>query len=339
MNKSGVSLPPAVLEIDGLTVGYNPSFGPILAVAEASLNIQAGEILAIVGESGSGKSTLAMSVLGLLTTEATVAGSVMVSGAAVEQSNRASMRAIRRDKVAAVLQDASGSLNPVRSIGSQMFEAARGARILGRKAQQARIEGSLDGVGISFQAVRRLLAHELSGGMSQRVVIAMALLKEPDLLIADEPTSALDVQSQAAIVELLLKLSRERRTSILLITHDIGLALETSDRVAVMYGGRLVEIGPSARILDNARHPYTQALLAATPTLSDGGSRVQSIPGRLDTSLLDGKGCPFSNRCPVVEPRCTSEFPRLNETSGHAAWCWALPTGSEPIPSLSGARQ
>jgi oligopeptide/dipeptide ABC transporter ATP-binding protein len=339
MNKNNETQPTAVLEIDGLTVGYNPSFGPILAVAEASLGIEAGEILAIVGESGSGKTTLAMSVLGLLTREATVAGSLTVSGSAVEQSNRAHMRALRRDKVAAVLQDASGSLNPVRSIGSQMFEAARGARIHGRHAQQAKIESSLAGVGLSFQDIRRLLAHELSGGMSQRVVIAMALLKDPDLLIADEPTSALDVQSQAAIVELLLKLSRERQTSILLITHDIGLALETSDRVAVMYGGRVVEIGPSARLLDNPRHPYTQALLAATPTLSAGSTRVQSIPGRLDASLLNGTGCPFSNRCPVVQAQCTSEFPQANEVGGQAAWCWALPTGSEPLPSLSGARQ
>lgn len=339
MNKTGVNLPPAVLEIDGLTVGYNPSFGPLLAVAEASLDIRAGEILAIVGESGSGKTTLAMSVLGLLTREATVAGSVMVSGSAVEQSNRAPMRAIRRDKVAAVLQDASGSLNPVRSIGSQMFEAARGARIQGRRAQRVRIENSLDGVGISFQAVRRLLAHELSGGMSQRVVIAMALLKDPDLLIADEPTSALDVQSQATIVELLLKLSRERETGILLITHDIGLALETSHRVAVMYGGRVIEVGPSAKILDNPRHPYTQALLAATPTLSNGGTKVQSIPGRLDSSLLNGTGCPFSNRCPVVQAQCTSQFPSVNEVGGQAAWCWALPVGSEALPSLSGARE
>lgn len=339
MNSRGEKPQPAVLRIEGLTVGYNPPSGPILAVAEASLGIDPGEILAIVGESGSGKTTLATSVLGLLTREATVAGSVALSGSAVEQSNRAPMRALRRDKVAAILQDASGSLNPVRTIGSQMFEAARGARIQGRNAQQEKIASSLDAVGISLQAVRRQLAHELSGGMSQRVVIAMALLKDPDLLIADEPTSALDVQSQAAIVELLLKLSRERGTSILLITHDIGLALETSNRVAVMYGGRVVEIGPAAGILNNPRHPYTQALLAATPTLSSQGSRVQSIPGRLDASLLNGIGCPFSNRCPLVQPRCTSEFPPINDATGHAAWCWALPIESDPLPSLSGATQ
>jgi oligopeptide/dipeptide ABC transporter ATP-binding protein len=280
-------------------------------------------MLALVGESGSGKTTVASAVLGLLSV-GTVRGSIRVAGEEIVGADRLAMRRVRRDTTAAILQDPTGSLNPVRSVRSQLAESARVAGIAARGARRTAVQDALARVGLNAGAVLGKLPHELSGGMSQRVAIAMALVKSPKLIVADEPTSALDLRSQATIVRLLLRLQRDEGMAVLLITHDINLALHASDRIAVMYGGRLVETCTGRSVDHSAHHPYTEALLAATPRAGESSWRSDPLAGQYDQKEVGSDGCPFRTRCDRAEPRCGVSFPEPIGMPDRKIWCWEV---------------
>ncbi|GGJ40373.1 ABC transporter ATP-binding protein [Paenarthrobacter histidinolovorans] len=309
------------LSVRGLRVKFEGQTGGIIAVNDLSLSIGKGEMVAVVGESGSGKTTLTNAILGLLGSNE-VDGSIKLGPAEVINANKEQLRNLRRFELATILQDPVGSLNPVRTIGSQLAESARAAGIAKGSLCDEAVAKVLADVGLDKAVVSRRLPHELSGGMNQRVAIAMALLKQPRLLIADEATSALDVRTQASVVALLQKVSAEHGAAVLLVTHDIGLALQACDRVAVMYAGRLVEVGQASALLTGARHPYTQALLAATPRYEDRHQRATAIPGTFEVSRPGDQGCPFRNRCPVRQDRCDTSFPAPSRSGVGDVWCW-----------------
>lgn len=334
-NDSRVKGPPArdatgastALVARHLSVHYTGRGGGAAAVNDLSLEIGAGEMVGIVGESGSGKTTLASSVLGLVDPTC-LKGSVQVNGVEVAGASRGTLRQLRRTSVATILQDPVGALNPVRTIGSQLEESARAAGITTRTARKASVRTAVNDVGLDPEQVLGRLPHELSGGMNQRVTIAMALLKKPDLLVADEPTSGLDVRTQASVVALLRKVRADFGVAVMLITHDIGLAVQACDRIGVMYGGRLVEAGTTDHILTNAQHPYTRALLAATPSFSDRQRKVEPIPGHATVSRPEDKGCPFEPRCTRAIDVCSASFPEGEPTEIGHVWCW------NPVPSI-----
>jgi len=319
MSETAPTLPPVAIR--HLSVTYPTESGNLHAVSDLSLEIAPGEIIGIVGESGSGKTTVAAALLGLLAPEL-AAGEAVVLGTDVLSASRRQLTELRRHHMAAILQDPLGSLNPVRRIRSQLIESATVAAE-GRDVSTA-ISAVLGDVGLDGSKVLGRYPHELSGGMNQRVVIAMALLKNPQLLIADEPTSALDVRTQASIMRLLLKIRNERGASVLIITHDLELALSSCDRVAVMYAGRLVELGAAHEIRDAARHPYTRALLASAPRFGQR-TQVRAIPGRFTAVMNDDPGCPFRSRCDRADNQCAETFPSRS-MGATQYWCWNTET-------------
>lgn len=311
----------SILDIRGLSIEYGPAEDPVYAVRDFDLELRRGEVVSIVGESGSGKTSVATAVLGQVNAAARVTGSITIASKDV-LGNRSELEQLRRNTMAAVFQDPMGSLNPVRTIRSQMFESARAAGILGRENQLHAVRESFDAVLLDWERIKSLRPHELSGGMCQRVVIAMAVLKQPVLLVADEPTSALDIQSQSEIVQILIDLRDRLDAGILLITHDLGLASVASNRIAVMYGGRLVELGAAAEVAAAPHHPYSTALMEATPRFDDDERRLNAIPGRLTVELQNGVGCPFRNRCASATQSCAVEFPSPRTFDETQAWCW-----------------
>ncbi|WP_150461368.1 ABC transporter ATP-binding protein [Nesterenkonia ebinurensis] len=328
MNAQKVDIDTAVTVRD-LSVNYPTDKGILNAVSLVSLNIYSGEILGIVGESGSGKTTVAQGILGLLENDV-ISGEIDVIGTNVLKAKGSVMRKLRRNYVATILQDPLGSLNPVRTIRSQLRESAAATGTPRGKRDEAIGEVLLD-VGLTDSRVLRSYPHQLSGGMNQRVSIAMALLKNPKILIADEPTSALDVRTQAAIMKLLLDIRARRGTSIMMVTHDLELALGSCDRVGVMYAGRLVEIGAPEHLRNNAKHPYTKALLGASPRFGQS-ERVTPIPGRFTSVLNHPPGCPFRSRCANAIESCAEEFPPASEDLT-AYWCW------KPVPGGENSQQ
>ena len=289
-----------------------------------SWEVAAGEILGVVGESGAGKSMTGNAVIGLLDPPAHIAGgAVLLEGRRIDDLPPRDMRGVRGKRIGMVFQDPLTSLNPLLTIGDQLTETIlRHLDVSDREARARAVRG-LDEVGIPAAKDRMgAYPHEFSGGMRQRVVIALALCAEPRLLIADEPTTALDVSVQAQITALLKRLCRERGMAAMLITHDMGVIAETADRVAVMYAGRLAEIGETAQIVGAPRHPYADGLMASTPAASAGRARLRQIPGAMPRLLALPAGCAFHPRCPRVGERCRHDpRPEVGAADARAA-CW-----------------
>ncbi|MDQ0390932.1 ABC transporter ATP-binding protein [Labrys monachus] len=271
----------AVLSFGGVGVRFatDDAVPPAPAVDGVSMEVSRGEIFGIVGESGSGKSTLANAIMGLLPPTASVTGSIRVNGREVVGLSEDAFRRIRGDEVSMIFQDASASLDPTWSVGDQIAETLRAHRPIGRRAAKARAIGLMGEVGIPDAASRYGdVPHRFSGGMRQRIVIAAALANNPQLLIADEPTTALDVTIQAQVLQLIDTLRRDHGTTVLLITHDLGVVGQVCDRVGVMYGGKLLEVAATRDLFARPSHPYTRALLAANPAGARRGTRLPVIP-------------------------------------------------------------
>ncbi|WP_298844752.1 ABC transporter ATP-binding protein [uncultured Roseobacter sp.] len=313
-----------VLSIRDLTVEIPTRHGVLRPVNGVSYDIAPGEVLGVVGESGAGKSMAGNAVIGLLSPPAHVSGGeIHVNGARIDTLTGEAMRRLRGKEIGMVFQDPLTSLNPLLRIGDQLTETMLAHLDISRAEASKRAVAALEEVGIPGASERvDSFPHEFSGGMRQRVVIALALCAEPSLIIADEPTTALDVSVQAQIIALLKKLCRERGTAVMLITHDMGVIAEAADRVAVMYAGQLAELGPVREVLTRPHHPYTHGLMGSTPLASRGRDRLHQIPGAMPRLDALPEGCAFHPRCPNSQSRCqTSPGPRIADGDGRAA-CW-----------------
>ena len=311
-----------LLKLESLQIEVKTAQGPALAVRGVDLALEPGQVLGLVGESGCGKSLSALSILGLLPPGARrVGGRILWQGRDLTALDEAGLRQVRGREVAMIFQDPSTCLNPVLRIGDQVAEAARVHQGLSAEAGMRLAESLLAQVGVPEPALRaRQYPHQFSGGMRQRAMIAMALACGPQLLIADEPTTALDVTVQAQILDLLMHLKQERGLSILLITHDLSLVARSADQLAVMYAGKVVEQGPTRRLLSDSAHPYTQGLLACLPR---AGEALKPLQGQVPELGSMPAGCAFAPRCSHVVPRCSQEQPLLSPLSGgHAAACF-----------------
>lgn len=326
--------PEIVLDVRGLTVEFPTRNGILTAVDNVSFSIAKGEILGVVGESGAGKSLTGAAIIGLLEPPGRVAkGEIRLKGERIDGLTGEALRRLRGRRVGMVFQDPLTSLNPLYTVGDQLIETISTHRPdLSASAAQERALSLLIDVGIPA-AKDRLFAypHQFSGGMRQRVVIALALAAEPELVIADEPTTALDVSVQAQIIALLKRLCAERGTSIMLITHDMGVIAETCDRVAVLYAGRIVEIGPVADVIHRPCHPYTIGLMGAIPALDGEEDRLTQIPGSMPRLSAIPQGCAFHPRCARASQTCLDERPRLTAAGSGSAACWHID------PALTGA--
>jgi peptide/nickel transport system ATP-binding protein len=317
----------ALLDVSGLTTSFPSERGRVPVVDEISFSIAAGEVLALVGESGCGKSVTAFSVLRLIPKPGRIdRGTIAFQGRDLRALSVPEMRNVRGQQIAMIFQEPMTSLNPVLRVGAQVVEAIRLHETVSKHAARERCLELFKKVGIP-DARDRLDAypHQLSGGLKQRVMIAMALATRPKLLIADEPTTALDVTIQAQILQLLRELQRDFGSSILLITHDLGVVNELADRIAVMYAGRIIEQGLRKEVLSAPRHPYTQGLLRSIPALSQRGQRLTEIPGVVPRPSDWPRGCRFCTRCPRVFEPCPEIVPgetRLSQT--HRAACHAV---------------
>lgn len=315
-----------LLKINGLKTHFFTGAGVVKAVDGVDLEIKKGETLGVVGESGSGKSITAMSIMGLIPNPPgkIVDGKILFQGEDLVQKSGAEMRAIRGNAIAMIFQDPMTSLNPVLTIGEQIAENIKLHQGLGKKAAWAKAVQMLEKVGIP-DAVQRAKAypHQFSGGMRQRAMIAMALSCNPKLLIADEPTTALDVTIQAQILDLMRQLKEEFHTSIMLITHDLGVVADLCDRVLVMYAGRPVEFAGLHSVFTQPRHPYTWGLLRSIPRLAEETrQRLEPIEGQPPDLRNLPAGCRFAGRCPEVTERCWVESPEMRElTPGHSVAC------------------
>jgi len=305
----------ALLEIDGLVTEFATEHGRVRAVDGVSFAVPKGKTVGVVGESGCGKSVTALSIMRLVADPPgkIAGGRVLLDGTDLLALPEREMRARRGKSLSMIFQEPMTSLNPVFTVGEQVAEAVRVHEKASRAAARARAVEMFRLVGIPAPEQRvRAYPHQLSGGMRQRVMIAMALACRPKLLIADEPTTALDVTIQAQILELLGRLQRELDMAVLLITHDLGVVAETCDEVVVMYAGRIVEAAPTASLLRAPRHPYTAGLLASVPRLDDSGERLTEIPGMVPPLHARPLGCKFQDRCPRVQARCRAEEPPLD---------------------------
>ncbi len=300
-----------LLVIENLSVEFPSPRGPLRAVDGVSLEVQAGEIVGLIGESGSGKSTVLLAVMGLIARPGRIlpGSSVRLKGRELTGLSPKDYRAVRGYEIGMVFQDPMTSLNPSMPIGEQVRESLRVHRYCKSKAEEReRVIQLLEAVGITNAAQRyRAYPHQFSGGMLQRVLIASALACNPRLLLADEPTTALDVTIQAQILDLLKEINRERNTAILLVSHDIGLAAEFCDRIAVMYAGRIVEVGPAEQVVNDPRHPYTQGLVGCLPTFGGRRGRLEPIPGSLPDLTQLPRGCAFADRCAHAIPQCLDQ--------------------------------
>jgi peptide/nickel transport system ATP-binding protein len=330
----------ALLEVRGLRTEFVTDLGIVCAVNDVSITVPHGRVVGVVGESGSGKSVTARSILRMVNPPGRiVAGSLLFDGRDLLTLSEKDMREIRGSEIAMVFQDPQSALNPVMSVGDQIAEALT-VHGVSRRAARARALDLLRQVGIP-DAERRIddYPHQFSGGMRQRVVIAIALANEPSLLIADEPTTALDVTIQAQILRLLGRLRDELGIAVLMITHDMGVVAEMCDDVVVMYGGRVVEQGPVKTVFTHQDHPYTADLLQAMPRMDTSGSRLPAIPGAPPDPAALPAGCAFHPRCRLAEDRCRTEVPALVPTvAGHASACWVT-QGGATIPLLTTAAE
>ena len=319
----------ALLEVRDLSTCFKTDGGEFTAVDGVSFSVKAGGTLGIVGESGCGKSVTSLSIMGLLPKgQGRIAqGSITFEGVDLTQLPAAAMRALRGNRIAMIFQEPMTSLNPAFTIGDQLIEAIRCHRPIDAAAARLHAIEMLRRVRIPSPEERiDSYPHKLSGGMRQRVMIAMALACEPQLLIADEPTTALDVTIQAQVLELMRTLREETGTAIILITHDLGVIAELADEVAVMYAGRVVERASVERLFAEPQHPYTIGLLGSIPKLHLKQERLAAIEGQVPTPMTVLPGCRFAARCPFGDAACTAAVPPLSELApGHFVACWKAP--------------
>jgi peptide/nickel transport system ATP-binding protein len=313
-----------ILEVEHLKVQFPTRRGTLTAVDDVSFAIAPGEVLGVVGESGAGKSITGMAVIGLLDPPGRIAaGEVRLEGRRIDNLPHEELRRIRGRRIGVIFQDPLTSLNPLYTIGQQLEETILTHLPLGKTQAREKALSLLREVGIPAPEARyRSYPHHFSGGMRQRVVIALALAAEPRLLIADEPTTALDVSIQAQIIALLKRLAGERGAAVMLITHDMGVIAETAHRVAVMYAGRLAEIGPVREVIHAPKHPYTVGLMGSIPRISAEQKRLVQIDGAMPRLNAIPAGCAFNPRCPRRFARCVVERPDLLNAGTSRAACW-----------------
>lgn len=321
----------ALLEVKNLKVEFPTRRGVLTALNDVSFDIKSGEVLGVVGESGAGKSLTGSSIIGLLDPPGrVVGGEIHFNGRRIDNLSEANMRRIRGREIGAIFQDPLTSLNPLYTVGQQLTETIQTHLDLSHKQARERAIELLESTGIPASRERiDHYPHQFSGGMRQRVVIALALAAEPKLIVADEPTTALDVSIQAQIIDLLKKLCKDHGTSVMLITHDMGVIAETADRVAVMYAGRIIEIGPVQDVIQRPLHPYTTGLMRSIPGLEPDVKRLEQIPGTMPRLNAIPAGCAFNPRCKHVMDRCKVERPELLNLAGRQVACW-LHEGEQP---------
>ncbi|MFD1178703.1 ABC transporter ATP-binding protein [Paenibacillus puldeungensis] len=324
-----------ILQIEDLHTHFFTDRGEIPAVDGVNLYVKPGEVLGVVGESGCGKSVTSLSILKLIPQPPgkIVGGRIFFKGNDIVPLKEREMRYIRGNSISMIFQEPMTSLNPLFTVGQQIGETVRVHRGLSRKEAREHTVEMLIKVGIPRpEAVIDEYPHQLSGGMRQRVMIAMAISCSPELLIADEPTTALDVTIQAQILDLIRRLNEENGTAVMLITHDLGVVAEMCHRVAVMYAGRVVEEGRVRDIFKNPLHPYTQGLIQSVPQMNEQRKRLFSIPGNVPILSTQMKGCRFAERCPHMMPLCLEQIPRLEEhEAAHSCRCWLYQTPQEEV--------
>ncbi|MCY1126562.1 ABC transporter ATP-binding protein [Frigidibacter sp. RF13] len=312
-----------ILEVRNLSTTFARAGRALPAVRDVSFTLGRGEVLGLVGESGSGKSVTLRSILGLSRHYGTVTGEVRWKGRDIASLSERALRSVRGREIAMIFQEPMSSLNPLLTVGMQLTEVLKAHTDLGRSERRRRAIEMLDHVGIPSAAARLDdYPHQFSGGMRQRVMIAIALAARPQLLLADEPTTALDVTIQAQILDLILGLAREYEMGVILVTHDLGVVAQTCDRVAVMYAGRIVEEAPVAPLLSDPRHPYTMGLMRSVPEGVAPRTALYSVPGTPPALDALPQGCAFAPRCPSASAQCTATDPALNRLApGRSAAC------------------
>jgi peptide/nickel transport system ATP-binding protein len=323
----------SLLEVNNLVVEFPNRRGTLRAIDGISFDIAPGEILGIVGESGAGKSLTGASIIGLIEPPGRIAsGQISLQGQRIDNLPHEQMRHIRGRKIGAIFQDPLTSLNPLYSIGKQLIETIQThLPVTAQEARRRAIDLLKDtGIPAAEQRIDHY-PHQFSGGMRQRAVIALALAVEPQLIVADEPTTALDVSIQAQIISLLKNICTSRGAAVMLITHDMGVIAETCDRVAVMYAGRIVEIGPVHEVINHPAHPYTAGLMAAIPDITVDRDKLHQIDGTMPRLNAIPKGCAFNPRCDKAFDRCTHERPDLMAAGATRAACWLNDTVAIPV--------
>jgi peptide/nickel transport system ATP-binding protein len=332
-------MPGNLLSVRDLRVEIATRKGPLVAVDEVSFDIAEGEVLGVVGESGAGKSVTGAAIIGLLDAPLRlVRGEIVFGGKRIDNLDAEAMRSLRGRHIGAVFQDPLTSLNPLLTVGRQLVQTIRAHLDLSPEEARRRAAQLFAEVGIPAPRERlESYPHELSGGMRQRIVLALAFCCEPRLVIADEPTTALDVSVQAQVIELLKRMCRDRGTSVMLITHDMGVIAETADRIAVMYAGRLVEIGPARAILMRPAHPYTSGLMASVLNMRRIHGDLSQIEGNMPRLAAIPAGCAFHPRCPVRLQQCDHERPILAAAGDTAAACWLAAARRQSVTNLQGA--
>ena len=316
----------SLLQVKNLVVEFPNRRGTLRAIDGISFDIAPGEILGVVGESGAGKSLTGAAIIGLLEPPGRIAsGEVLLEGKRIDNMSNDELRHIRGRKIGAIFQDPLTSLNPLYSVGKQLTETIQAHLPVSNAEARKRAIDLLKDTGIPA-AEQRIdhYPHQFSGGMRQRVVIALALAAEPKLIVADEPTTALDVSIQAQIISLLKNICKSRGAAVMLITHDMGVIAETCDRVAVMYAGRIVEIGPVHEVINHPAHPYTAGLMASIPDITQDREYLNQIDGAMPRLNAIPTGCAFNPRCPKVFDRCKTERPVLVNAGATRAACWLV---------------
>ena len=314
----------ATLEVRNLRTHFHTRAGVVKAVDDVSFSVDAGQVLGLVGESGSGKSVTGFSIIGLIDPPGRLAGgSIFYRGQDLAKISEREMRSLRGNRIAMIFQDPMMTLNPVLRIDTQMIETVQAHVNVSKAEARARARDALGMVGIPSPEERlNAYPHQFSGGMRQRVAIAIALLHNPDLLIADEPTTALDVTIQAQILAEVQNLTAEHGTALIWITHDLSVIAGLADRIAVMYAGRVVETGEAADVLDHPVHPYTHGLIGSVPSRNHRGERLRQIPGMTPSLLSLAPGCAFRSRCAHATDACAQEPPVTETSPGHTARCF-----------------
>ena len=328
-----------LLELRDLVVEFPTRRGTLRALDRVSLTIEPGEVLGVVGESGAGKSLTGAAIIGLLPAPGRIAGGeILLDGHRLDRLPEAQMQRIRGKQIGAVFQDPLTTLNPLLTVGHQLAETMQAHLPLSDAEARTRAVRWLQEVGIPAAAERAgSYPHQFSGGMRQRVVIALALCAEPRLVIADEPTTALDVSIQAQVIALLKRLTREHGTAVMLVTHDMGVIAEAADHVAVMYAGRIVEVGPVGDVVRRPSHPYTEGLMGSIPLLDRRVGRLRQIEGTMPRLGAVPPGCPYHPRCPRVFGRCGVERPELMAARTTSAACWLHDPASQPAAAAAHA--